>query len=90
MPLYEYECDPCGIHFEKILPISQRYLAFCPFCGNRVRLKISLSNWFMGWNYLKAKSEKSPPAPEDSGYYPEWDEAYKGPQVAPKASPTLK
>ena len=81
MPIYEYECDPCGIHFEKLLPMSQRYLPTCPFCGNKAKLKISLSNWGMGWKFLKDKSRNSPPAPEDSGYHPEWDQAYQGPQV---------
>lgn len=34
MPLYEYQCDDCGNHFEKlILRASQRPQVDCPACG---------------------------------------------------------
>ena len=87
MPIYEYECLPCGIHFEKLLPMNHRNLPTCPFCGNKASLKISRSNWFAGWKFLKDKSEKSPEAPSGSQYESAWDEEYQGQQAKPKASP---
>ena len=81
MPLYEYECPEHG-RFEKIQPMRQEknveYRGYCPAPGCMVLAQpvISRTHWAMGWKFLKDKSEKSPPAPADSGYYPEWDEAY--------------
>lgn len=73
MPIYEYEC-PEGHRFEVLRPMDRRNDPIhCQECRSLCRLLISPSNWFMGWKFLKAKSEKSPPAPNDAGYYPEWD-----------------
>lgn len=78
MPLYEYQCQECGQEFEKLRSISDRDSVNCPTCGSgKVGRKMSLFSWYMGYNFLKWKSEKSPPAPTDAGYHPEWDEAYK-------------
>lgn len=94
MPLYEYECPEHG-RFERIQPMrlekDVEYRCYCPTPGCMVLAQsvISQINWHMGWKFLKDKSEKSPPAPTDSGYHPDWDEAYKGPQVSPKASVPL-
>ena len=37
MPTYEYVCEKCGLHFEKVQPISARPLAVCPqdLCGEK-------------------------------------------------------
>ena len=83
MPLYEYECLNCkgedgkSYKFEVIRPISDRTKpVHCGGCGAIMPLCISKTHWYMGYECLKWKSEKSPPAPTDSGYHPEWDEAY--------------
>lgn len=82
MPLYEYECPEHG-KFEELQPMrgdeEVEYRSYCPAPRCRVLAQpvISRINWFMGWKFLKDKSEKSPPAPTDSGYYPEWDQAYR-------------
>ncbi len=76
MPLYEYVC-PEGHKHDRFRPMSQSSDdSLCPDCGQVAKRIISLTNWFMGFKFLKAKSEKSPPAPTDSGYHPEWDQAY--------------
>lgn len=37
MPTYEYECETCGIHFEKLQRISDEPLHECPECQGPVR-----------------------------------------------------
>lgn len=41
MPLYEYECEKCGKHFEKIERMQGPHLKKCPSCGGRVEQLIS-------------------------------------------------
>ncbi len=36
MPRYEYECESCGIHFERMQSFSDTPLAKCPECGGPV------------------------------------------------------
>lgn len=36
MPLYEYECQKCGKHSEKIEKMEGPHLKKCPSCGGRV------------------------------------------------------
>ena len=78
MPIYEYECPyhDNNLRFELLRPISEASnSAPCPQCGKEAQRVVSRMSWHMGWNFLKGR--KSVPAPEDSGYHPEWDEAYK-------------
>ena len=37
MPIYGYECESCGHHFEVFRNISDPPLADCPECGGPVR-----------------------------------------------------
>lgn len=77
MPIYEYECFE-GHKSEKLRPTSQSDDdSLCPECGAVAKRIMSLTNWKMGWKFLKGKSEHSPAAPTGSGYYPEWDQAYR-------------
>ena len=41
MPLYEYECEKCGKHFEKIEKVDGPHLKKCPSCGGRVERLMS-------------------------------------------------
>jgi putative FmdB family regulatory protein len=41
MPTYEYECDSCGITFERLQRISDAPIRQCPECGGEVRRLIS-------------------------------------------------
>jgi len=36
VPLYEYECQKCGKHVEKIEKMEGPHLKKCPSCGGRV------------------------------------------------------
>ena len=84
MPFYEYECHNGCLDLNKEplkhtrrRPMSRcKENAICPECGQEAKRIMSLTNWFMGYKFLKDKSEKSPPAPTDSSYHPEWDQAY--------------
>ena len=37
MPTYEYECDKCGITFERFQKITEEPIKKCPECGGPVR-----------------------------------------------------
>jgi putative FmdB family regulatory protein len=37
MPIYEYECQVCGIHFERKQSVSEPAVQVCPDCGGKVR-----------------------------------------------------
>ena len=37
MPTYEYECEVCGIHFERFQRITDNPLQTCPECEGPVR-----------------------------------------------------
>ena len=41
MPLYEYECQKCGRHTEKIEKVSGPHLKKCPHCGGKVDRLVS-------------------------------------------------
>ena len=41
MPLYEYECEKCGKHFEKIEKVDGPHLKKCPSCRGRVERLMS-------------------------------------------------
>ena len=41
MPTYEYECEKCGITFERFQSIKAEPIKKCPECGGPVRRLIS-------------------------------------------------
>jgi putative FmdB family regulatory protein len=67
MPLYEYECDSCGQHFELIRRFSDPAVDVCAVCGKGpVRRLLSSpaiqfkgSGWYITDYARKAKSEKT-------------------------------
>ena len=36
MPIYEYQCEKCGSHFEVIQKFSDKPLKFCSNCKGRL------------------------------------------------------
>jgi|ERR1051326_6767272 putative FmdB family regulatory protein len=69
MPLYEYKCDACGKHFEKIQKFSDPLETVCPHCGKGpVHKQISspaIQFKGSGW-YITDYAKKSSTAAGDS------------------------
>ena len=63
MPLYEYQCDNCGEHFEVIQKFSDEPIATHPKCGGKVHRLLSapaLQFKGSGW-YVNDYAKSSPP-----------------------------
>ena len=41
MPIYEYECESCGIRFERLQSMKEIPFTECPECGGRVHRLVS-------------------------------------------------
>lgn len=70
MPLYEYECQKCGSHSERIEKLSGPHLRKCPKCGGRVERLMSApairfkgSGWYV--NDYARSSPGNTPSKED-------------------------
>ena len=70
MPLYEYACQKCGRHTDKIEPVAGPHLKKCPHCGGKVEsvitapaIKFKGSGWYVtdyaGKSALGESPEKS-------------------------------
>jgi putative FmdB family regulatory protein len=69
--LYEYACQKCGRHTDKIEPVNGPHLKKCPHCGGKVEsvitapaIKFKGSGWYV--NDYAAKSSASDPAKSES------------------------
>jgi putative FmdB family regulatory protein len=65
VPLYEYECEKCGKHVEKIETYKGPHLKKCPTCGGRVERLMSApaiqfkgSGWYVT-DYARGSSAGS-------------------------------
>ena len=61
MPLYEYQCDACGVVFERIQKFSDPPVETCPTCGGAVRKLVSAPGFQFkgsGW-YVTDYARKS-------------------------------
>lgn len=73
MPLYEYECQACGHHFEKIQKFSDPLVQECPSCGkgpvNKLLSAPAIQFKGTGWyitDYAGKKPESAPSAKTES------------------------
>jgi putative FmdB family regulatory protein len=71
VPLYEYKCQKCGRHTEKIESVSGPHLKKCPHCGGKVEsvitapaIKFKGSGWYV--NDYAGKSSATDPAKTES------------------------
>jgi putative FmdB family regulatory protein len=67
MPLYEYQCEACGVRFERRQHITDKPVEVCPECGGEVRRLIQpVGIIFKGSGFYvtdnRAKSSTSKPA----------------------------
>ena len=61
MPIYEYKCQKCGSHFEKMQKTSDAPLITCEKCGGELKKQWSLSGFQFkgaGW-YVTDYAKKS-------------------------------
>lgn len=72
MPLYEYECDDCGVRFEYRQSITAEPLKDCPECGGNVHRLIHPvgiifkgKGFYVTDNRSKAKSSTAVPKTRD-------------------------
>ncbi len=62
MPIYEYECQNCGLIFEHSQKISEPNLTKCKECGGAVQKIISQSSFHLkgsGWYVTDYAGKKS-------------------------------
>ena len=68
MPLYEYECNACGVRFERIQRFSDKLVKICPECGGSVQKLLSSSAiQFKGTGWYVTDYAKKSGAPAESG-----------------------
>ncbi len=44
MPIYDYSCGRCDVHFEAIRPMSNRHEVQCPSCQSTAQVELSQTN----------------------------------------------
>jgi len=93
MPTYEYECEACGIHFDRMQSFKAEPLKECPECEGSVhRVILPPVIVYKGSGFYKTDYCGSQPAPakskkSDSGSSEAKSESLKK-QVADSASTT--
>lgn len=68
MPIYEYKCENCGLHFERLQKLSDELIKECPECQGPVKKVITGSGLiFKGSGfYLTDYARKKSSAAGDS------------------------
>lgn len=69
MPIYEYKCQQCGLHFEKRQSVSDAPLTTCEKCHGRLEKQWSLSGFQFkgaGW-YVTDYSSRNGGSAEKTG-----------------------
>ncbi len=70
MPIYEYQCEKCGVIIEKIQKFSDAPLTSCERCEGKLNKLLSQSSFSLkgsGWyltDYSKKTSSKAEPKTE--------------------------
>jgi len=65
MPIYEYQCQKCGSHFERRQSVSEQPLTECEKCGGKLEKQVSLSGFQFkgaGWYVTDYAAKKGPSA----------------------------
>jgi putative FmdB family regulatory protein len=68
VPIYEYECESCGYHFEAKQSIKDAPLTTCERCGKSVRRLISSPGIMFkgsGWYVTDYSNKLKPPSEGD-------------------------
>jgi putative FmdB family regulatory protein len=93
MPVYEYECEQCGVRFERLQRMADQSLAECPECGGRVhRVMQPVGVIFKGSGFYvtdhRGKSSTGIPSPKKKEE--ESKEASPASEPAPASGPSTK
>jgi putative FmdB family regulatory protein len=69
MPVYEYECEQCGMRFERLQRMSDAALTDCPECGGHIhRVMQPVGVIFKGSGFYvtdnRGRSSTGVPAPK--------------------------
>jgi putative FmdB family regulatory protein len=74
MPIYEYECEQCGVRFERLQRMSDAALTVCPECSghiHRVMQPVGIifkgSGFYVTDNRGKSSTSMPPKKKEDEG-----------------------
>ena len=67
MPLYEYKCESCGLHFEVRQKFSDGPVETCKECGGAVNKMISQGGFALKGNGWYQEGYASKPACASSG-----------------------
>ncbi len=65
MPIYEYKCQQCGLHFEKRQSVSDEPLTTCEKCHGKLEKQWSLSGFQFkgaGWYVTDYAGKKTSPS----------------------------
>ena len=94
MPLYEYECQHCGLHHERLEHASALHNGTCPECGNVARrligapaLKFKGSGWYVN-DYGKGNGSRAPEADKPTQAAKASDDAKKSTNKTEKKADT--
>ena len=100
MPIYEYQCQQCGNHFEIMQKISDAPLAECSACGgvlekqwSQTSFQLKGSGWYVsdyGKSGSGAKSDEKAPEGKDektTGESPKTDTAKSEPAKTETTTP---
>jgi putative FmdB family regulatory protein len=90
MPIYEYECQTCGVHFERKQKVTDDPMQDCPECGGKVRklfFPVGIIFKGSGWYKTDHGSGAIPPAKGDESA-PAKSEPTKSEQAKTEASKT--
>lgn len=69
MPMYEYQCEKCGLVFEAMQKFSDAPLSECKSCGGTVKKLISQSGFALkggGW-YQQGYADGAGTCPSSAG-----------------------
>jgi putative FmdB family regulatory protein len=74
MPIYEYECEQCGVRFERLQRMTDSALTICPECSghvHRVMQPVGVifkgSGFYVTDNRGKSSTSMPPKKKEDEG-----------------------
>lgn len=70
MPIYEYRCDHCDMHFELMQKVSDPAATKCPTCHQETIKKLISSTSFQlkgtGWYVTDFRNKDTPPKKTDN------------------------